>query len=127
MDTSATFAFVDARDVHHEPIRAAFRDLHAGRHEVFLTNFVLAESHALIGSRRSWEAARKWLVGHGRPVVRVLAEDEAAALDIIVSHQDKSYSYVDATSFAVMDRLGVKTALTLDRHFRQYGFETLPA
>lgn len=42
-------------------------------------------------------------------------------------HRDKSYSFTDCTSFVVMKELRLKQVLTTDRHFRQMGFEVLPA
>jgi predicted nucleic acid-binding protein len=35
-------------------------------------------------------------------------------------------SLVDFSSFEIMRRLGIRSAFTFDRHFRQYGFETFP-
>src|SRR5665648_1053927 len=39
---------------------------------------------------------------------------------------DKTYSLVDCLSFVVMEELGIETAITGDRHFRQEGFRVLP-
>ena len=39
--------------------------------------------------------------------------------------RDRSFSFTDCTSFAVMKELRTKTALTSDRHFRQAGFQCL--
>jgi predicted nucleic acid-binding protein len=36
---------------------------------------------------------------------------------------DKGFSYTDATSFALMERLRLRRALALDKRFRQYGFQ----
>jgi predicted nucleic acid-binding protein len=46
-------------------------------------------------------------------------------VEILLGQEDKDYSYVDATSFAVMERLGIETAFTFDRHFEQYGWKRL--
>lgn len=41
-------------------------------------------------------------------------------------HKDKSYSLTDCLSFIVMQEREIVTALTLDNHFSQAGFQTLP-
>jgi predicted nucleic acid-binding protein len=93
---------------------------------LYSSNFVRAEAHALIGSRVGWDFARKWLARLDVPIETVLPDDEIAALHTIASRSDKTYSLTDATSFAIMMRLGTSAAFTLDRHFQQAGFETLP-
>lgn len=52
--------------------------------------------------------------------------DESAAWRLFVERPDKRYSLTDCLSFVVMRRLKLTTALTLDRHFAQEGFEVLP-
>ncbi|MGH7931325.1 MAG: hypothetical protein ACREQV_26450 [Candidatus Binatia bacterium] len=53
------------------------------------------------------------------------AQDEDVAKDIIRKYTDKSFSYTDATSFAVMARTGISAAFACDAHFQQYGFKLL--
>ncbi len=36
---------------------------------------------------------------------------------------DKNFSYVDCTSFAVMKKLGILHSFTDDSHFEQFGFQ----
>ena len=58
-------------------------------------------------------------------VERVTVDDEAKAKEIIGKYTDKRFSFTDATSFAVMERLGLHTAFAFDPHFRQYGFRVI--
>ena len=44
---------------------------------------------------------------------------------MIERNTDKTFSYTDATSFAVMGRLGLKTAFAFDPHFRQFGLDVV--
>ena len=39
---------------------------------------------------------------------------------------DKDYSFTDCTSFVIMKELKIHMALTLDDHFQQAGFNTVP-
>lgn len=53
-------------------------------------------------------------------IERISEEDEKTAWKIIVDFNDKEFSYVDATSFALMTRLGLTRAFSFDDHFSQY-------
>jgi len=61
--------------------------------------------------------------------VRVLwvnVEDEARAWKIFKTHKDKTYSFTDCTSFALMEKNVIKNAFAYDRHFAQHGLNKLP-
>jgi predicted nucleic acid-binding protein len=45
---------------------------------------------------------------------------------MLAQYKDKDFSLTDALSFAVMERLGVRVAFSLDRHFVQFGWQLLP-
>jgi predicted nucleic acid-binding protein len=60
-------------------------------------------------------------------LVWVTPADVARARTIIYQYTDKDFSLTDATSFAVMERLGLRLAFTFDRDFAQYGFTVLTA
>lgn len=49
----------------------------------------------------------------------------AAALSLLQSRLDKSYSLCDAVSFLLMRQNGITEALTTDHHFEQEGFVRL--
>ncbi|MBM3268595.1 MAG: type II toxin-antitoxin system VapC family toxin [Candidatus Sericytochromatia bacterium] len=126
LDSSGALALVDGKDDAHERARRCLVELRDRRASVYTTNFVRTEAHALIGSRVGWDFARRWLADLDLPIETVRPVDEKAAIETILRQSDKTYSLTDATSFAVMARLQTRHALTLDRHFRQAGFETFP-
>lgn len=125
VDTSAVFALIDRGDANHRAARRALDAMRKRRSLPLLTNFVMAESHALLLSRIDAAIARQWLAGNIWRVERVSAEDESRARTIVAQYVDKTFTYTDATSFAVMERLGLKTAFAFDPHFRQYGFQVM--
>jgi len=53
-------------------------------------------------------------------------EDEARAWKIFKTHKDKTYSFTDCTSFALMEKNVIKNAFAYDRHFAQHGLNKLP-
>jgi predicted nucleic acid-binding protein len=61
------------------------------------------------------------LFGNVWPIERVTAEDEVRTRDVLRRYEDKDFSYVDATSFAVMERLRIREAFAFDPHFVRYG------
>lgn len=125
VDTSAIYALLDRGDRNHTAAVAAFRELGRKRVPIFVTNFIVAECHALILVRLGAELAREWLASLCWPIERVGEADENRAREIIATYTDKSFSYTDATTFAVMERLGVSRALAYDSHFTQYGLTVM--
>jgi predicted nucleic acid-binding protein len=128
VDTSALYALLDPSDGNHILAIATLRRI-AATHRLLTTNFLLAETHALILSRRGRSAGQSFLTqlqGNQTGVIRVLEQDEARAIEIIFEYHDKDFSYADATTFAVMERLGIEAGFSFDRHFRQYGWHVLP-
>jgi predicted nucleic acid-binding protein len=130
VDTSGYFAATNRRDTNHSRGTAVLAQLIAERRPLFTTNFILAETHALLLTRVNREIAARVLFEIDKSrmttVVRVSAADEARAREIIQRYQDKSFSLTDATSFAVMERLGIVQSFTFDVNFAQYGFAVIP-
>ena len=125
VDTSAVYALIDRDDSYHRKAVSLLRSLPRRGLTPLLTNFIVAESHALLLSRVGAGVARDWLLRQIWPMERITPEDEEKAREIIRRYTDKSFSYTDATSFAVMERLGIKEAFAFDPHFRQYGLKLL--
>src|SRR5215207_1258881 len=128
IDTSGYFSLLVERDAHHQAMRDTWRLLSQHGCATFTTNFVIAEAHALFLTRLSPRRGAQFLralAAAATTIVRVTPEDEQKARTLNFQYDEKAFSYTDATSFVVMERLHISAALTLDRNFAQYGFQML--
>jgi uncharacterized protein len=124
IDTSAYFALADTTETNHRQAQAILRRLAEEPWRLFTSNFVKTETHALMLTRLGRPMALRQLHGLAAgttSVERVTEADEARALAIIEQYSDKNFSFTDAASFAVMNRLGITHAFHFDRNFREYG------
>jgi predicted nucleic acid-binding protein len=125
VDSSAYLALLDATDEHHEQAQAIVGALADTHYRQFTTNVVVIEAHALILAELGIFRASQFLRGIDAShtvVVRVRQADEERAKQIIFRYADRDFSFTDALSFAIMERLGIRVAFAFDRHFAQYGF-----
>ena len=129
VDTSAYLAVLKRDDDHHREALAVVESLTRQRAVLFTSNFVIAETHAMLLRYLGHEPARAFLQemddSRATVVVRAEATDEVAARSIIYRYADKDFSLTDAISFAIMARLGLSQAFTFDKHFEQYGWRVL--
>lgn len=128
LDTSAHYALADPRDGNQARSFAISQRLIAQHWRLLTSNFVLAETHALLLARRGRAAAWRTLqaIDQGSvTIARVSIADELRARQIIAQYGDKDFSFTDTTSFAIMERLGIAHAFTFDDHFAQYGLIAL--
>jgi predicted nucleic acid-binding protein len=121
VDTGAFYAALNRKDEHRQEAVQLFTRAVEEEWQLFTSNFVVAETHALILTRLGRDLAADWLRDVPAAVVRVTAEDEGKAKRIIFGYQDKEFSYCDATSFAVMERMRIREVMAFDPHFTQYG------
>ena len=128
LDSSGFLALIHPRDAHHQEARACWVWLSDHHWLPVTTNFIVAETHALLLSRLGRihaTAFLRQLPQSATRVERVTIADEQRAQAIIFQYADKGFSFTDATSFAVMERLEIAHALAFDRHFTQYGLTVL--
>ncbi len=115
---------------HHRALHSRDAALESGS-VLVTTDYVIDETLTLIRVRLTLAAAEAWwaqVEGSSRLRWEWIGIARAErARDVFFRHRDKSYSSTDCTSFVVMKELKLKQALTTDRHFRQMGFEVLPA
>lgn len=125
VDTSAFVALRNRSEREHEAARAALSALVSERVPLITSNYVFAETYTALLVRMGREEAIAWgrnfHAGEAIEPIRVEEPVEADAWSLLETHADKQWSYVDATSFALMEREGVIEAFAFDRHFTQRG------
>lgn len=100
--------------------------LAASRRQLFTSNLVLAESHALLARRAGPGLALGVLKRIDADIIFQADVDHEEVVGLLARYDDKTFSYCDAFSFVVMDRLSIATAFTFDDDFRQLGFQVIP-
>ncbi len=125
IDSGAVFALLCRGDRRHRAAREALRQMKKRKAVPVLTNYLLAETHALLAARLGPDAARMWVRHNIWPVERAGEEDEKRAREILLTGRGGDCTLTDAVSFAVMERLGMDTAFTFDPNFTRYGFQTI--
>ncbi len=122
-DTSFWFGLQERRDGRHELAKALVA---RGVGKIITTNHVVGETWTLL-RRRSGHAAAVGFIDRlmalpDADVVHVDDTLEADAWRWLRSRSEREYSFVDATSFAVMRRRRIREALAFDGDFNAAGF-----
>ncbi len=121
VDTSAWSAAADRSDASHARAKQALTADEA----LVTTDHVLLETWVLLRHRLGRSAAEKFWEGlrAGAAEVEIVgAADLAVAWAVGESFPDQDFSIVDRTSFAVMQRLGLRRVATFDDDFSVFRF-----
>ncbi|MFY9747734.1 MAG: PIN domain-containing protein [Acidobacteriaceae bacterium] len=121
VDASVWYAAADAGDASNRRAKAILK---AGE-SLVTTDHVLVETCALLRHRLGRLAAERFWDGMRSGVAMlepVGVADLEAAWQIGMAWRDQDFSLVDRTSFAVMRRLGIERAASLDEHFAIFRF-----
>lgn len=129
VDTSAFIAMRVKDDINYKKASNFLNTIREKKLRLYATNFILDEVYTYF-SRVHEIAIEMVELIINNPLItlhRVGVKDEENAFRILKDFSDKDFSYTDATSFAVMERLGIKAAFAFDEHFIQYGrFTVVP-
>ena len=127
VDSSFWIGLSSRREARHEQALALL-SAHA-RSALVTTNHVVGETWTFVRRRQPHDGAFSFLDRLRRTerlsVSFVAAELETEAWEWLRRHDERRYSFVDATSFAMMRRLGIHEALAFDEDFAAAGFVEL--
>jgi uncharacterized protein len=131
VDSSAWLAVADVRDGNHPAALAFHRKLLGGRAGRLITSdYILDETFTLMRKRAGGDCVRRFVSGlEASPSVQpiwVTPTQYQAALELFVGQGNRTWSFTDCTSFAIMRELGIRQAFTFDADFREAGFEPQP-
>jgi predicted nucleic acid-binding protein len=125
--SSFRVALSDRRDDLHADALRLIR-LH-GRSPLVTTNHVRGETWTFLRRRRGHAIAVRFLDatedGERLRIAETPPEVEGDAWAWLRRHDERRYSFVDATSFALMRRLGLREAFAFDGDFAAAGFVEL--
>ncbi len=127
VDTSFWIGYGMAADDRHAAALAVF-DTHETS-PLVTSNLVRGETWTFLRRRSGHDAAIDFLdrlEGAARvEIVRISRELEDEALSWLRRHDEREYSFVDATSFALMRSLRIREAFAFDGDFTAAGFVEL--
>jgi uncharacterized protein len=130
VDSGAWIAISDRSDQHHRPAIATYRDLLRSPRILVTSNLVVAESYILVRRSAGHETAMRFLrsLRQSSRLLKVYSDAalESRAEELLARYADQDFSFVDAVSFALMQRRSIAQAFTFDRHFLVAGFTRVP-
>ncbi len=131
IDTSGFFALLSMSDPAHARAREQMAHFARARRRAVTTDHVLDETFTLLKVRglahrcpafeQMLNTTRSLRVNWTEPAVF------AAATTLFLNRLDQGFSLTDCVSFTVMEREGLREALTTDHHFQIAGFAPLLA
>jgi predicted nucleic acid-binding protein len=123
VDTSYWVALVLRRHARHEEARSIWE---AGPGVLICTNHVLGETWTFLRRRDGHRTARRFVEScRASPNLILVHVDEDLERDAwrwLRRHDERAYSFVDATSFALMRRRHLREAMAFDGDFSAAGF-----
>jgi uncharacterized protein len=127
VDTSFWIGLAIPNDDRHDDSRALLVEHSESR--LLTSSQVRGETWTLLRRRAGHRVALAFLDRLSRTprleLAFVTKELEREALDWLRRHDERPYSFVDATSFALMRSLGIRESLAFDGDFAAAGFVEL--
>lgn len=130
VDTGAWVGIADKNDQFAKRASQQYTELILRKEKLVTSDLILVETYNLlsqtIGSKATITFGNILSSIHFLKIEAVIKLDWDKAWKILEKYDDKGFSFTDCTSFALMERLKVRTTFSFDAHFIQYGFTKIP-
>jgi predicted nucleic acid-binding protein len=130
VDTGAWFAIQTTNDTHHELARRTLPVLVEASHSLVTSNLIVGETYTLLRLSKGYREAKRFLdtLAQSAKLERVFITEslERQAYEILHRNADHPFSFVDATSFALMRQQRIRHTFAFDSHFAAAGFLRIP-
>lgn len=130
VDTGAWFAIQATDDAHHALARTTLPDILHASQSLVTSNLIVGETYTLLRLSKGYREAKRFLdrLAQSAKLERVFISEsvERHAYDILHHYANHPFSYVDATSFALMRQQRIRHAFAFDAHFATAGFLRIP-
>lgn len=125
IDTSAFIALSDQDDQSHFKSKEFYATQLAQNPSFVTSNFIMCETLNYLRIRVSYQSAIRFRESLYKSkmieIVPITSELEERAFRIMKRYKDKTFSFTDCTSFALMENLSIAAAFAFNQHFLQYG------
>lgn len=132
IDTSAFLAISNGKDEHHREAVEFLQSIMDGKRftRIVTSDYVIDETITRIRFAEGHEVALGWIKNiRASTVLEVLRVDEETfdrGIELFEKYSDKSLSFTDCTSFALMEKKKIEDAFTFDSDFEKAGFVKCP-
>jgi predicted nucleic acid-binding protein len=128
VDTSVFLAVLAEGDNNNKIAAETLATLVENGEQLITTNYILVESYALIQRRMGMTAIRDFQnqILPSLTLVWINAEEHQQATQQFLSENRRNLSFVDCSSFDIIQRSKVDKVFTFDGYFRVQGFEVIP-
>ncbi len=128
VDTSGWYAAYVPTDPRHLQIKPL---IDGSTKRLITTDYVLAESLTLFRIRNEYPRAlllgANLMAQASAELVYLTHQDIEKSWIVFSTYRDKAWSFVDCTSYVIMQRLNIHEAISLDQHFHQmHGITVYP-
>jgi hypothetical protein len=130
VDSSAWYALSDYDDKHHDSASIFLSQVLRSNNRLITSNLIIGETYTLLRARLGYREAWEFLarVGASLRIEIIFINEiiESKAYNLLKRFRDQGFSYVDGTSFVLMQERKLIEAFAYDKHFLSAGFTMLP-